>query len=73
MIYGRDNILNMESSEDAAQIVSDAEMAEIVKAASTLRIEAHTADVADLADLAESVSYPALRVRGEVRGPQGRD
>jgi hypothetical protein len=56
-----------------ASVVSDAEMAGIVRAASTLRIEAHTADLDDFADIADSVRYSTPRVPGTVRGPKDRD
>jgi hypothetical protein len=86
MIYGRDisPCSNREGTEgtegtegsvidSAAPVVSDAEMAGIVRAASALRIEAHAEDLENSADLAESVRCLALRVRGEVRSPKGRD
>ncbi|MES2460841.1 MAG: hypothetical protein V4671_09665 [Armatimonadota bacterium] len=76
MIYGQELVSSREVTENAAPVVSDEEMAGIVKAASTRRVEAHTADLADLADsvdTAESISYPAPRVRDEVREPKGRD
>jgi hypothetical protein len=63
MIFGQGNVSSTEDTagigdaliESAAQVVSDEEMAGIVKAASALRIEAHTAELVDLADVVDLV------------------